>query len=112
MPLKVLDEKYISYSEAEYILSQYISESQQVSSILQRTQEYLKSVKKLEFEESQKLREDLEGLGLKRETSAIIASIMPDSLDELRSCLMTEEAQPPMDKLNQILDLVKKYGQR
>jgi DNA-directed RNA polymerase subunit F len=109
MSIKVIEEEFVPYSIARRLLEQLIK-SGVSSALIQRTHDYLVSVEKCNAEDAQKIVEELKKLNiLKNETIAIIASICPTSIDELRSILVIEGKVLPTEDLEKILNIIFKY---
>lgn len=106
---KIVEEHSIPYSIARKYVEDLIKEGVS-SSILQRVSEYLQQVIKCDSESAQKLLEELRQFNLKEESMALIASICPDNLDDLRAILVIEgSTNLDKDQLEKIIEIVKKY---
>lgn len=111
MEIKIEKSEYVSYSEAKRILEGK-NKDNELSATIERTIEYLSAVEKCTVEKASHLRAEIIKMGLKEETAAIIASICPSTLDELRSTLFLEEKTYSTDDLNKILELIKSQLER
>ena len=107
----VEEEHYIPYSVAKKYVYELIRNGNN-SSILQRTYEYLNAITKCGEEEATKLMEDLAQIIEKEEIRAIIASICPTTIDEVRGILSSDNKNYDQETLEKIVELVKKYLQK
>ncbi|MUM64463.1 DNA-directed RNA polymerase subunit F [Acidianus infernus] len=105
------EEHYIPYSVAKKYVYELIRNGNN-SSILQRTYEYLNSITKCNDEDAAKLMEELAQLVEKEEIRAVIASICPTTVDEVRSILASDSKNYGQEILEKIVELVKKYLQK
>lgn len=107
--IRIVEEHGIPYSIARKYLESLIKDGIS-SSLIQRTYDYLTSVIKCDADNAQKLMEELKQFNLKEETIAIIASICPDNIDDLRAVLVIEGSiNLDKDQLEKIVEIVKKY---
>lgn len=107
--LKVEDEHYVPYSYAKKLLQDLIS-SGSSSTILQRTFEYLNSVTKCDSENSLKIMEELKDIIQREDVRAIIASICPTSIEEVRSILILDSGKTyTTEQIQKIIDIVKSH---
>ena len=111
VPIDVSEVRYIPYAEAKRLLEAIIRDGIS-SNVLQKTYEYLNSMGKCEAENAAKLTESLKSMGLREEVAAMIASICPLSVEEIRSIALLEGKTFSQDELQLVLDLVKKYIER
>ncbi|BDC19300.1 DNA-directed RNA polymerase subunit F [Acidianus sp. HS-5] len=107
----VEDEHYIPYSVARKYVYELIKNGNN-SSILQRTYEYLNAINKCGEEDAIKLMGELSQFVEKEEIRAVIASICPSTIDEVRSILALDSKNYSQEILEKIVELVKKYLQK
>ncbi|AWR99437.1 DNA-directed RNA polymerase subunit F [Metallosphaera hakonensis] len=106
--IQILEEEPIPYSIAKEILKEAIDKGSS-SSIIQKTFEYLNSVEKCSPDNARKLMEELRDLVSKKEVRAMISSICPETLDEVRAILVLEGRTFSQEELEKIIELIKRY---
>ncbi|BFH73519.1 DNA-directed RNA polymerase subunit F [Sulfurisphaera javensis] len=107
--LKVEEEHYVPYSYAKKILQDVIS-SGSSSNILQRTFEYLNTVSKCDSDVSLKIMEELKDIIPREDIRAIIASICPTTIEEVRSILVLDSGKTyTTDQIQKIISIVKSH---
>ncbi|MEM0373811.1 MAG: RNA polymerase Rpb4 family protein [Sulfolobaceae archaeon] len=106
----ILEEHYIPYSVARKLLEDVIK-SGTSSALIQRTYDYLSSIEKCDFLTAQKIMEELSSINeLSEESRALIASLCPSSIDELRAILVIEGNKfIPTEVLEKILAIINKH---
>jgi DNA-directed RNA polymerase subunit F len=107
---RVVEEHYVPYSVAKKLLSQVMENSQDTSNLLQKTMNYLIRVDKCEAEEAEILMQELSDVVEREDIRAIISSICPISIDEMRSILAIETGKTySTEEVEKIIELVKKH---
>jgi DNA-directed RNA polymerase subunit F len=113
LPKEVLEEKLVTLAEVQEILKE--NEKRGELSYIQRvTLDYATKFSQLSVETARKLVNDLHTeFGLDLDIAIQIANCMPNSLGELRSFLSgAREGPQSQEKLNEILDRIKKVASR
>jgi len=107
---QILEDHYIPYSVAKKLLLQVSEAEPNPSNLLQRTISYLSHVEKCEAEEAETLMRELEEIIEREDLRAMIASICPLSLDEVRSILGIDSAKTySTEEVEKIVESVKKH---
>jgi DNA-directed RNA polymerase subunit F len=105
----IVEEHYIPYSVAKKLLSDVIK-SGSSSNLLQRTYDYLNSVEKCDAESAQKVVEELSSIISREDVRAVLASICPITLDEVRSILIMDSNRTyTSEDIQKIIDIIRKY---
>jgi len=109
----ILEQHYIPYSVARKLLEEVIKAGSS-SALIQRTYEYLSSVEKCDASSAQKIMEELNSIEeLSEESRALIASLCPSTIDELRAILVIEGGKTiHTETLQKILEIVGKYARK
>ncbi len=112
---EIIDEEYLTISEAKEILADLESEraiepEREMRYELARAIEHVNRFAVLEAEESRELVETLSELEKVNEVTAHkIAELLPQSRDELRSIYAQERYSLSGDELDEILNVVAQY---
>ncbi|MCI2414585.1 MAG: RNA polymerase Rpb4 family protein [Candidatus Aramenus sp.] len=106
--LEVVEEHFISYPEAKKCIYEIIRNGSQ-SAILQRVYEYLNNVEKCPAEEVESLKAELSNVVKKEEVIAMIASICPTTIDELKAILVIDKSSYSDEDLQKIIGAVKSH---
>jgi DNA-directed RNA polymerase subunit F len=106
--MEILDEKQISMLEAKQILEQRKKTGDLVYE-QKITLEFLEKVVKISPAKLKTLKEELDKIQiLKPRHIALIANILPDTLDEVQMLFSKERTNLKKDEVQQIVDAVKK----
>nr|WP_010978431.1 DNA-directed RNA polymerase subunit F [Sulfurisphaera tokodaii] len=107
--LKIEEEHYVPYSFAKKILQDLISNGTS-STILQRTFEYLNSVAKCSSEDALKIMDELKEIIQREDVRAVIASICPTTIEEVRSILVLDSGKTyTTEQIQKIINIVKSH---
>ncbi len=106
--LEVVEEHFISYPEAKKYIYEIIKSGSQ-SAILQRVYEYLSNVEKCPAEEAEALKAELSSIVKKEEVIAMIASICPTTIDELKAIIVVDKTNYSDEDLQKIIAAVKSH---
>lgn len=107
--VKVIEEHYIPYSVAKKYLQEVINNGFS-SSLLQRTFEYLNAVSKCDDKGAEEIMEELKEIVKKEEIRAMIASLCPQTIDEVRVILATDTSTTyTTEQVQKIVEIVKKH---
>jgi DNA-directed RNA polymerase subunit F len=107
--LKIEEEHFIPYSVAKKYLQEIISNGIS-SNLLQRTFDYLNSVSKCSPDDAIKIMEELKDIIKREDIRAIIASLCPLTIEEVRSILVLDTSTTyPTEVVQKIIEVVKKY---
>ncbi|AWR94428.1 RNA polymerase Rpb4 family protein [Acidianus brierleyi] len=104
----IIDEHYISYSEAKKYIYEIIKSGLQ-SPMIQRVYEYLNNVEKCSNEDVSSLLDEIKPIIEKEEVLAMIASICPTTIDELRAILVIDNKTYSNDDLEKVIESIKKH---
>ncbi|WP_258712504.1 DNA-directed RNA polymerase subunit F [Stygiolobus caldivivus] len=105
----MLEEHYIPYSVAKKYLQEIISNGNS-SNLLQRTFDYLNSVSKCGDSGAEQIMEELKDIVKKEELRAMIASLCPQSIDEVRTILATDTSTTyTTEQVQKIIEIVKNH---
>jgi len=107
--LKIEEEHYVPYSFAKKILQELIS-SGNSSTILQRTFEYLNTFSKCNEDEAEAIMEELKDIIPREDVRAIIASLCPTTIEEVRSILVLDSGKTyTTEQIQKIIEVVKSH---
>jgi len=109
---KVLEEDFISNSEAKEILDKFlnVSEDSKIFYEQRRAMDHLTRFNKLGADDAINLINELLGLDKMNKTIAIvIANILPSTRGELRSIYAKERYTLSDNEFDEILDIIAKY---
>ncbi|MDT7860860.1 MAG: DNA-directed RNA polymerase subunit F [Saccharolobus sp.] len=105
----IIEEHYIPYPVAKKLLGEVIK-SGVSSNLLQKTFDYLNENEKCDAESAQKLMEELKSIVSREDVRAVLASICPLTVDEIRSILVMDSGHTyTSEDIQKIIDLIKKY---
>lgn len=108
LSFEIKSSREVSIPEVKRILEKRIDEGD-VSDVVIRTYEYVKKFTKCDEEKIEELRDFLEEKGFNEKTTAMILSICPTTIEELRSLLVFEDKTYDTNVLNEIIETIKKY---
>lgn len=108
MSFEIKGSREVSIPEVKRILEKRMDEGD-VSDVVIRTYEYVRKFTKCDEEKIEELRGFLEEKGFNERTIAMILSICPTTIEELRSLLVFEDKTYDTDVLNEIVETIKKY---
>jgi len=108
LSFEIKGSREISIPEVKRILEKRMDEGD-VSDVVIRTYEYVRRFTKCNEEKIEELRDFLEKKGFNEKTIAIVLSICPTTIEELRSLLVFEDKTYDKDVLNEIVETIKKY---
>ena len=107
--LKIEEEHYVPYPFAKKILQEIIS-SGNSSAILQRTFEYLNTFSKCNDTEAEAVMEELKDIIPREDIRAIIASLCPTTIEEIRSILVLDSGKTyTTEQIQKIIEIVKSH---
>lgn len=106
--MKIKDDRVIPNDEAREILAKKEKERELIFE-QRNALEILRKFKKLEPKEAEKLVEELKSLGLRERQAVLIANILPQNKDELKTVLYKEYASFSQEEIEKILKTVKKF---
>ncbi|MEM0188303.1 MAG: DNA-directed RNA polymerase subunit F [Saccharolobus sp.] len=105
----IIEEHYVPYSVAKKLLGEVIK-SGISSNLLQKTFDYLNSVEKCDADSAQKLVVELGSIIDREDVRAILASICPTTIDEVRSILVIDSSKSyTSEEVQKIIEIIKKY---
>jgi DNA-directed RNA polymerase subunit F len=104
----VIEEHYIPYSKAKKYIYELIKSGSQ-SPMIQRVYEYLNSVEKCSDEDVNSLLDEIKTIIEKEEALAMIASICPTTIDELKAILVIDNKTYSNDDLEKVIESIKKH---
>lgn len=108
MSFEIKGSREISIPEVKRILEKRMDEGD-VSDVVMRTYEYVRRFTKCDEEKIEELRSFLEERGFNEKTIAMVLSICPTTIEELRSLFVFEDKTYDTDVLNEIVETIKKY---
>lgn len=107
--IRVIEEHYIPYSVAKKYLQDLISNGNS-SNLLQRTFDYLNSISKCDSKGAEQIMEELKEIVKKEELRAMIASLCPQTVDEVRIILATDTSTTyTTEQVQKIIEIVKNH---
>jgi len=107
--IRVIEEHYIPYSVAKKYLQDLISNGNS-SNLLQRTFDYLNSISKCDSKGAEQIMEELKEIVKKEELRAMIASLCPLTIDEVRIILATDTSTTyTTEQVQKIIEIVKNH---
>jgi len=104
--MKIINYRNIPYSTVAKLIRELIDKNVELDQLTMRVNEYVNKFNKCQNAEA--LITDLKNLGLLEITSVMVANIAPKSVDNLKSLMNFEPDIPPEDKLEEIIELIKK----
>ncbi|HDJ83677.1 MAG TPA: RNA polymerase Rpb4 [Desulfurococcaceae archaeon] len=108
MSFEIKGSREVSIPEVKRILEKRMDEGD-VSDVVMRTYEYVRRFTKCDEEKIEELRSFLEERGFNEKTIAMVLSICPTTIEELRSLFVFEDKTYDTDVLNEIVETIKKY---
>ncbi|AWR97259.1 DNA-directed RNA polymerase subunit F [Acidianus sulfidivorans JP7] len=102
------EEHYIPYSVAKKYILEMIKNGE-TSSVVQRTYEYLNLVSKCSDSDAIDVLNELKDIINREDIRVIIASICPETSDDVRAILQMDSKNYTDDDVNKILEVVKKH---
>lgn len=108
MSFEIKGSREVSIPEVKRILEKRMDEGD-VSDVVIRTYEYVRRFTKCDEEKIEELRSFLEERGFNEKTIAMVLSICPTTIEELRSLLVFEDKTYDTDVLNEIVETIKKH---
>ena len=107
--LRIEEEHYVPYPFAKKVLQQLIS-SGNSSAILQRTFEYLNTFSKCNDSEAEAVMEELKNIVAREDVRAIIASLCPTTIEEVRTILVLDSGKTyTTEQIQKIIEVVKSH---
>ena len=107
--LKIEEEHYVPYPFAKKLIQQIIS-SGNSSDILQRTFEYLNTFSKCDDTEAEAVMEELKDIVPREDVRAIIASLCPTTIEEVRSILVLDSGKTyTTEQIQKIIEIIKSH---
>jgi DNA-directed RNA polymerase, subunit F (EC 2.7.7.6) len=107
--IRVIEEHHIPYSVAKKYLQDLISNGNS-SNLLQRTFDYLNSISKCDSKGAEQIMEELKEIVKKEELRAMIASLCPQTIDEVRIILATDTSTTyTTEQVQKIIEIVKNH---
>ncbi|ARM75901.1 RNA polymerase Rpb4 family protein [Acidianus manzaensis] len=107
----IIEEHYIPYSVAKKYILEMIKNNEN-SSVVQRTYEYLNLISKCSDEDALKVMEELKEVVEREDTRALLASICPESQDDVKAILQIEGKNYSDDDITKIIEVIKKHLQK
>ena len=107
--LKIEEERYVPYPFAKKILQQIVS-SGNSSAVIQRTFEYLNTFSKCDDSEAEAVMEELKEIIPREDVRAIIASLCPTTIEEVRSILVLDSGKTyTTEQIQKVIEIVKSH---
>lgn len=108
MSFEIKSSRELSLPEVKRILEKRINNGE-VSDVVLRTHDYVRKFTKCSEDTIDELRRFLEEKGFNEKTIAMILSICPTTIDELRTLLVFEDKTYDTDTLNEVIEEIKKH---
>ena len=108
MSFEVVESKNLPLPLAKKLLKKRVDEGE-VNELIRRVYEYLSKFSKCPEDKVEEFIEELRKFNLDERTIAMIISICPDTIEELRTLLTYESREFDTDAINEILEVIKKY---
>jgi len=108
LSFEIIESKSIPIPLAKKLLKKRISEAE-APELIRRVYEYLSKFTKCVEDKIEELINELKKFDLDDRTIAMIASICPDTIEELRTLLVFESREIDADTLDKILEVIDKY---
>ncbi len=108
MAFEIKSSEDVSVPEVKQILEKRLSEGE-VSDVVIRTYEYVRKFTKCSEEGVNELKKFLKEKGFNDKTIAMILSICPTTVEELRTLLVFEDKSYDTSVLEEVVNEVKKY---
>ncbi|MBU1197808.1 RNA polymerase Rpb4 family protein [Candidatus Micrarchaeota archaeon] len=107
--MEQLNEKYITLSEAKDLLEKRKKDSE-LSYEQQNALDYLEKFAKLSKTESEKMKKELEGLGILTDKQIVyLINIVPQKEDTVKAILSQEKLELNGEQVKTVLKVCKKY---
>ena len=104
--MKIINYRNIPYSTVAKLIRELIDKNVELDQLTMRVNEYVNKFNKCQ--NAEELVAELKNLGLLEITSVMVANIAPKSVDNLKSLMNFEPDIPPEDKLEEIIELIKR----
>jgi len=104
--MKIINYRNIPYSTVAELIRELMDENVELDQLTMRVNEYVNKFNKCQ--NAEELVAELKNLGLLEITSVMVANIAPKSVDNLKSLMNFEPDIPPEDKLEEIIELIKR----
>jgi len=104
--MRIINYRNIPYDTVAKLIKELIEKNVELDQLTMRVNEYVNKFNKCR--NAEELVNELKNLGLLEITSVMVANVAPKTLDELKSLMNFEPNVPSEDKLEEIIELIKR----
>ncbi|AHC51031.1 DNA-directed RNA polymerase subunit F [Sulfolobus acidocaldarius SUSAZ] len=107
--LKTIEERFVPYSIAKKYIKELIDTGSS-SNLIQKTFDYLNSISRCDEDSASKIMKELEEIVKREDVRAVLASICPTTVEEVRSVLVIDPSTIySTEQIQKIIEIIKKY---